>query len=88
MYPWKGLTVLPEDQIPASHLRAAIARGEQRLKRRPGDPQIRREVDGLRAQYATAKLADFIAKVVNAAPPLTAEQRNRLAVLLRPNEAA
>jgi len=37
---------------------------------------------------AAAKLADYIARVVDAAPPLTPEQRDRLALLLRPVDAA
>lgn len=37
----------------------------------------------LRRDHAAAKLADYITKVVHSAPPLTAEQRDRLAVLLR-----
>ena len=42
--------------------------------------------------YAAEKLADYISRTVDAAPPLTAEQRDRLAVLLNAggglNEAA
>jgi hypothetical protein len=32
---------------------------------------------------AAARLEDYVRRVVNAAPPLTAAQRDRLAVLLR-----
>ena len=35
-------------------------------------------------ELAAARLADYIEKVVAAAPPLSAEQRDRLALLLRP----
>ena len=42
----------------------------------------------LEQQAAEAKLADAIAKVVATAPPLTAEQRNRLATLLMSGDAA
>lgn len=36
-----------------------------------------------RTELATAKIADYIDKVVADAPPLSAEQLDRLAVLLR-----
>ncbi len=36
-----------------------------------------------RSQVQAAVMADVIRRVVDAAPPLTAEQRDRLAVLLR-----
>lgn len=45
------------------------------------DPEkVRRD---LVAKRAAAKLADHIRKVVAEAPPLTAEQRDRIAALLR-----
>lgn len=37
----------------------------------------------LRRAFVAAKLEEYIAKVVAEAPPLTAEQRDRLALLLR-----
>jgi hypothetical protein len=37
---------------------------------------------------AAAKLADYISRVVDAAPPLTPAQRDRLALLLKPADAA
>ncbi len=36
-----------------------------------------------RRNLRTERLADYISRTVDAAPPLTAEQRDRLAVLLR-----
>ena len=39
--------------------------------------------DALARDYAAARLADYIGRVVAAAPPLTPEQRNQLALLLR-----
>jgi hypothetical protein len=33
------------------------------------------------------KLAEYIKRVVDSAPPLTAEQRDKLALLLRPSTA-
>lgn len=43
--------------------------------------------EDLARDYAAAKLADYIKHVVDAAPPLTDEQRERLALLLRPSAA-
>lgn len=50
----------------------------------PHDPRT----ETARGELAEAKLADAIAKVVATAPPLTAEQRNRLATLLMSGDAA
>ena len=44
----------------------------------------RPEKDDLAREYATEKLADYIRRTVEAAPPLTDDQRARLASLLRP----
>ena len=41
------------------------------------------EVEQAKRDHAAAKLEDYIARVVDAAPPLTVEQRDRLAALLR-----
>lgn len=41
------------------------------------------DLTDLRRQHAAAKLADYIRKTVDTAPPLTLEQRDRLALLLR-----
>lgn len=46
--------------------------------RRSDDPSL---VDA-RRDLACANLAEHIARIVDAAPPLTAEQRDRLALLL------
>lgn len=50
------------------------------LKRhRPADdPEVARAA----AQLREARAADYVQKLVDAAPPLSAEMRNRLAVLL------
>lgn len=48
--------------------------------RTPDDPDLIAARRNLRAE----RLADYITRVVDAAPPLTAEQRDRLALLLRP----
>lgn len=46
----------------------------------PDDPRL----DALRAEHATETLAEHIARVVAEAPPLSAEQRERLSLLLHP----
>ncbi len=51
-------------------------------KRNPCEAN-RATVDRLRGDYAEAKLADYVAKVVAEAPPLTPAQRDRVAALLR-----
>jgi hypothetical protein len=41
------------------------------------------EADRLDTEIRAARLADYIRRTVDAAPPLSAEQRDRLALLLR-----
>ena len=48
--------------------------------RDPDDPELLEARRNLRAE----RLADYIEKILAAAPPLTDEQRSRLAELLRP----
>ncbi len=60
--------------------RAEIARAERRRRRHPDEPDQTVE---LRRQYAGAKLAEYIQRVVDDAPPLDEVQRDRLALLLR-----
>lgn len=48
---------------------------------RPVDDPV---VDDARRDLRAARLEDYIARTVAAAPPLTTEQRDRLAALLRP----
>jgi len=62
--------------------RAAVARAERRAKA-TGDPADVDAAREARSRYAEAKLADAIRKSVEAAPPLTPEQRDRLSALLR-----
>lgn len=47
---------------------------------KPNSPELAQA----RAELAEAKLAAYITRTVATAPPLSAEQRNRLALLLRP----
>jgi hypothetical protein len=51
--------------------------------RTPDDPELVAERRKLRAQV----LEDHVRRVVEAAPPLTQEQRDRIAALLRPTSA-
>ena len=51
--------------------------------RTPDDPVLIAARRNLHAE----RLAMYIKQVVNAAPPLTSEQRERLALLLRPVDA-
>ena len=44
------------------------------------------KLQGLRSELRAAKVAEFIEKTVNEAPPLTQQQRDRLALLLRGGE--
>jgi hypothetical protein len=59
-------------------LRAKVA-GLSR-DRNPNDPELVAARGDLKAE----RLAEYIRKVVDAAPPLTPAQRDRLAILLRP----
>jgi hypothetical protein len=46
------------------------------------------DVTELRRQLKAERLEDYITKIVDAAPPLTAAQRDRLALLLQGGDAA
>jgi hypothetical protein len=58
-----------------THTRSAIALAKK------NDPNA--DVTDLRRQLRAERLADYVAKVVAEAPPLTPAQRDRIAVLLR-----
>ena len=45
------------------------------------------DVTDLRAQLKAERLEDYVRKVVDSAPPLSPEQRDRIAVLLRGDAA-
>lgn len=63
--------------------RITTSRRENALRRhRPADDP---ELLAATTERKTAALAAHITKLVDAAPPLTAEQRDRLALLLRPS---
>ncbi len=59
-----------------THERARVA--SLTRSREPDDPEL---VD-TRRNLRTERLADYIRRTVDAAPPLTADQRHRLASLL------
>ena len=61
-----------------AHRRAKV--GGLSRGRAPDDTEL---VDAKR-NLAEAKISDYLEKVLNTAPPLTDEQRTRLAELLRP----
>lgn len=65
-----------------THERARVA--SLTRSRTPDDPEL---VDA-RRNLKAERLADYISRTVDAAPPLTAEQRDRLAALLRPIASA
>lgn len=56
----------------------------QQAKSRLGvDSRLKRDTTEARRELAEANIAAYITRVVAAAPPLTAEQGDRLALLLR-----
>ena len=65
-----------------THERARVA--SLTRSRTADDP----ELVAARRNMRTERLADYIAKVVDAAPPLTLAQRARLALLLQGGDAA
>jgi hypothetical protein len=71
--------------LPEAHslkqMRADIARASKRT----GDPISAADK---RRDYAAAKLEDYIRRVVDQAPPLTEDQRARIAALLQGGQAA
>ncbi len=60
-----------------THERARVA--SLTRSRKPDDPEL---VDA-RRNMRTERLAEYIKRTVDAAPPLTEDQRDRLALLLR-----
>ncbi len=64
-----------------THHRARIA---SLTRSRPADDP---DLLDARRKLRTERLADYIKRVVDAAPPLTPEQRDRLACLLRGGES-
>lgn len=65
------------------HAAVAVARAE-RVRQTAASPDSEREVVEARRHLAETKLADYIERTLATAPPLTDEQRRRLARLLTP----
>lgn len=74
-----GLTNPTEDHVhkPSTLIRSRLA---THVRYRPDDTQA---ADELRRDYRAARLEEYIARTLAAAPPLTDEQRQRLALLLQ-----
>ncbi len=68
--------------------RSELATAAAELKRRPHDPAAAARVEELRRKYRAVAAEDYITRLVEEAPPLTVEQRDRLAALLRPAAGA
>lgn len=68
----------PELSRDTAHHRARV--GALSRDRKPGDPVL----DAARRDLNAARLADYIQWTLAKAPPLTGEQRAKLAELLRP----
>lgn len=63
----------------------ARTRSKVALAHRRNDPT---EIEQARRDHAAEKIAECIRRTVESAPPLTAEQRDRLVRLLRSGDAA
>lgn len=62
--------------------RARMASAAARVARRPEDPEALAAAQDARRDYFAVALEDYIKRTVDAAPPLTEEQRARIAALL------
>lgn len=63
--------------------RATLASAAAKASRNPTSTDLAEAVDNARRDYYATALDEHIRSVVAKAPPLTVEQRDRLAVLLR-----
>lgn len=63
--------------VPSTVIRSRLA---THSRYRPDDTET---ADELRRDYRAARLAEYISRTLAAAPPLTPEQRERLALLLQ-----
>jgi hypothetical protein len=71
----------PSPSVASSRAKVAgLTLGVRTGKRQPDDPELLNAKRGL----AAANIADYIERALAAAPPLSDEQRTRLAELLRP----
>jgi len=67
----------------SAHARAKLAATASKAARNPNDAETARAVDEARRNYRFVAAADYIKRTVDAAPQLTPDQRDRLALLLR-----
>ncbi len=65
--------------------RAKLASATARADR---DPRAAESLDELRREYRFLTAAEYVKELVDEAPPLSVEQRDRLALLLRGGAAA
>lgn len=63
--------------------RAQLASTASKAARRPDDAETAQAVEEARRNYRFVAASDYVRRLVDAAPPLTVDQRDRLAVLLR-----
>ncbi len=69
-------------------IRAELASAVAQVKRKPDHLGAVAMVEERRRQYRVMAAEEYIKTLVDSAPPLTPEQRDRLAVLLRPDTGA
>jgi hypothetical protein len=66
--------------VPARSETLRVAVAKSGAAARGGDPE---KIEKTRRDLAAEQLASYIEKTVSAAPPLTSDQQDRLALLLR-----
>jgi hypothetical protein len=71
---------MPETVFKGSSLAKARSEVGVAHRRKPRDPEA---IESARRNFAAEKIAAYVDKVLDAAPPLTDEQRTRIAALLR-----
>lgn len=64
-------------------LRAELAHAASVARRKPHDPAAQEAVEQKRRDFRAAKLAEHVRQVTEDLPPLTPEQINTIAALLR-----
>lgn len=64
--------------------RAAVGRAQRQVNLHPDDPECRKALLRAKQEYKELHTEHFLREVVSSAPPLTSEQRTRLAALLVP----
>lgn len=78
--PSEGTAMLTAERLQS---RAQLAPSAARAKRRPDDPDAAQALAEARRRDRFVAASDYIQRVVDEAPPLPAEERDRLAQLLR-----